>query len=191
MEWYERFRWFFTYSGKVVIGGKSAEQNENVINKHLEREDVVMHTALPSSPFVVIKSEGKEISERDIEEAAIFCACFSQQWKKRRMKVEVHIFSPEQITKGRGSKTGTFSVLGNIEKIQAELRLALAIQNEKLRAVPISSTRDKLVIIEPGMIKKEKAAEEIGKMLKEKRLDIKREEIIQALPAGGFVIKRC
>ncbi len=191
MEWYEKYRWFFTSSGKMVIGGKSAEQNENVIGKHLEKGDVIMHTALPSSPFAVIKSGGNVISERDVEEAAIFCTCFSQQWKRRKIRAEVHLFNPQQITKEKGSKTGTFSVSGSVRRIQAELRLALTIQNGKLRAVPLTAAIDRIAIIEPGTMQKERAAEEIEKIIKERGLNIKKEGITQALPAGGFLIKKC
>ncbi|HDI03158.1 MAG TPA: DUF814 domain-containing protein, partial [Candidatus Pacearchaeota archaeon] len=54
-EWYEKFRWFFTSSGKLVIGGKNAEQNEKIINEMLEDNDVVLHTKARGSPFCVIK----------------------------------------------------------------------------------------------------------------------------------------
>ncbi len=190
-EEYERFRWFFTSSGKIAIGGKSAEQNEAIIKGHLGKQDVVAHTELPSSPFVIIKAERKPISEQDIKEAAIFCASFSRQWKMGKRKVEMHIFKPEQIAKERGSKTGTFSVRGRVRKIRVELKLALAIQNKRLRAVPLSAAKECLAVIQPGNLEKEKAAGEIERILTTKGLGIEKEEIMQALPSGGFHITPC
>ena len=49
--WYEKFRWFFTSGGKLVIGGKSAEQNEEVLKAHLDRDDLIMHTKQAGSLF--------------------------------------------------------------------------------------------------------------------------------------------
>ena len=37
IEWYEKFRWFFTSDGKLVIGGRDATTNEIVIKKHIDR----------------------------------------------------------------------------------------------------------------------------------------------------------
>ena len=91
---YEKYRWFFTSSNKIVIGGKSAEQNEDIM-RNIENEDVVMHTSSPGSPFCIISSP----SEKDIEEVAIFTACFSHEWKKGKKTSEVHIFKGEQVTK--------------------------------------------------------------------------------------------
>lgn len=188
-EWHERFRWFITSSGKIAIGGKSAEQNEEVVKNHIDKEDIILHTALPGSPFLVIKSEGKNITEEDIKEAAIFCASFSQQWKKRAKKTEIHIFKPAQIFKSKGEKKGTFNVSGTIKKIQAELKLVLTIQNGKLRAVPESAAKEKIMAILPGKIKKEAAAGIIKEKLRSVNLLSTEQEILQALPAGGFAIK--
>ena len=79
-EKYKKYRWFFTSAGKLVIGGKSAEQNDELLLgiKNFEEELIVMHTAEPGSPFSVIMSEIKKISKKDLEECAIFTGCFSR-----------------------------------------------------------------------------------------------------------------
>lgn len=189
-EWYEKYRWFFTSTGKLVIGGKSAEQNEDVIKNHLSRNDLVMHTKEAGSPFAIIKVNGTErINENDVHEAAVFTASFSRAWKQGKSKAEIHIFKPEQITKEKGNKTGTFAVLGKIQKAKAELKLALTMQKGRLRAVPLTAAQDILCTIKPGKISKEKIAEIIAKILKEERLKFTIQEILNALPAGKFSIK--
>lgn len=187
-EWYEKFRWFFTSSGKLVIGGKSAEQNEEIVKNRIDKEDIILHTAYPGSPFAIIKSEGKKITDNDIREGAIFCASFSQQWKRGKKRTEVHVFNANQIFKNKKDKLGTFQVSGRITKIQAELRLALTIQNGKLRAVPESAAKEKFIEIIPGKMKKEEAAGIIKENLQKKNLTLSEQEILQALPAGGFTI---
>ena len=53
------FRKFITSSGKLVLGGKSAENNEQLI-KQAEAGEVVLHTKAPGSPFVNIILEGRD-----------------------------------------------------------------------------------------------------------------------------------
>ena len=84
---YLKYRWFYTSSGKLVIGGKSSKQNEEIMKKVM-KEDVIMHTSTPGSPFCIIRKPSKE----DLEEAAIFTGCFSQEWKKHKKKTEIQIF---------------------------------------------------------------------------------------------------
>lgn len=106
---YKKFRWFFTSSGKLVIGGKNAEQNEQIINQHLNKNDLVLHTKSAGSPFCVIKGKA---SKKDIVEAAVFCARYSKEWKKEKRKkdVEVHYFKGKNVYKDRKMKIGTFGV---------------------------------------------------------------------------------
>jgi len=105
---YKRFRWFFTSSGKLVIGGKNAEQNEQVI-KQTKPKEIVLHTKAAGSPFCNIKGKA---DKKDIKEAAVFCAKYSREWKKAKEKksVEIHYFKKKDIFKKEDMKTGTFGV---------------------------------------------------------------------------------
>lgn len=106
------FRNFTTTSGKEVLAGKSAETNEELI-KQAGKDEIVLHTAKPGSPFVNIKSGKEEITKKDIEEAAVFCVKYSQAWKKAKKKptnVEVHVFFGKDIFKTKDMKLGTFGV---------------------------------------------------------------------------------
>ena len=103
---YKKFRKFTTSSGKLVIAGKSAEQNEEVI-KFAEPEELVLHTKLPGSPFCIIKGKA---TPADIKETAVFCARFSKAWKHNKADIEIHIFRGKDIFKEKGMKTGTFGV---------------------------------------------------------------------------------
>src|SRR3989338_2453213 len=80
-EWYEKFRWFISSDGFLVIGGRDATSNEIVIKKHTEANDLVFHTDLAGSPFFVIKSDGKKIPDSTIREAADATCTFSRAWK--------------------------------------------------------------------------------------------------------------
>ncbi len=101
-----KFREFETSSGKKVLGGKSAQNNEELI-KQVEPEEIVLHTAKPGSPFVNIKGKA---TKKDIEEAAIFCARYSQDWRDNKQDVVVHVFKGKDIYKDKKMKLGTFGV---------------------------------------------------------------------------------
>lgn len=105
----KNFRKFTTSSGKEVLGGKNAEQNEELLKSNVDNEDIVMHTASPGSPFCVIKGKA---NKKDMGEAAVFCARYSQEWKKSKKKhdIIVHMFKGKDIFKEKGMKTGTFGV---------------------------------------------------------------------------------
>jgi len=185
---YRKYRWFFTSSDNVVIGGKSAEQNEEIMKKHSEsREDyVVMHTSAPGSPFTLIKSPNK----KDLDEMAIFTACFSQQWKKNNDSAEVDIFTIEQVNKDKKMKTGTFGVMGKIQRKKVKLELSLDFQKGKLRAVPRMTVKKPFVILTPGPLSKEQAVEQLVKIIKNKfNYIMSKDEIMAALPAKDISIK--
>ena len=118
-----KFREFKTSSGKIVLAGKDAKSNEELI-KQAEKNEDVFHSAKPGSPFVNIKSsktnakdrkattEGSRspITKKDIREAAIFCALKSQDWRDNKKDVEVHWFNGKDVCKIKGMKLGTFGV---------------------------------------------------------------------------------
>lgn len=104
------FRILFTSSGKKVLFGKSAENNEELIGQ-VEPTEIVLHTAQPGSPFANIKENPTEKpTKKDIKEAAVFCAKFSHDWRNNKNDVIVHVFRGADIYKEKNMKTGTFSV---------------------------------------------------------------------------------
>jgi len=187
-ESYKSYRWFFTSSGKLVIGGKSADQNEEIVNeivnlsKKQKKDFVVMHTREPGSPFAIILSPKDELSREDIEETAIWCGCFSRAWREGKKKTVIDIFSSFQIKKAPLMKSGTFGVVGKSENKTIELKLFLTKQEKKLRAVPIVKNKKEILsVITPGKIEKNEFSELLAKKLK-----VPKEEVLNALPTGKF-----
>ena len=120
------FRKFTTKEGTIVLAGKDALNNEELI-KQVGDDEEVFHTATPGSPFVNIKGIAKK---SDIKEAGIFCAKYSRDWKKNHKDVEVHRFKGKDIYKEKGMKPGTFGIKkfkkiivkkGEIEKLLKEI----------------------------------------------------------------------
>ncbi len=105
------FRKLILSSGKLVLAGKNAQQNEEIIKQVLPQE-IVFHTKLPGSPFCNIKDNGKRITKLDLRETAIFCVGYSQAWKKSKIKkdIDVHYFFGKNIYKTKDMSLGTFGV---------------------------------------------------------------------------------
>ncbi len=100
------FRKFITKQGTVILAGKNAENNEELI-KQVKANEEVFHTEHPGSPFVNIKGKTKR---GDIKAAAIFCARYSKDWKKNKKDIIIHRFKGKNIYKSKGMKTGTFGI---------------------------------------------------------------------------------
>lgn len=104
------FRQLVTASGKSILAGKNAEQNEKLVNEHIGKSNIILHTKEKGSPFCIILGEAKKISKKDIKEAGIFCAKYSQDWKNNKNNVIMHIFSGKDVYKNKEMAIGTFGV---------------------------------------------------------------------------------
>lgn len=188
---YQRYRWFCTASGKTVIGGKSAVQNEQLLRTIVtsKQDYLVMHTSEPGSPFSVILADGEKITAADKEECAIFTACFSRAWRAGKTNAAVDIFSSSQLYKEKTMSVGTWGVKSKSERVLAPLRLVLTRQNGVLRAVPPQSVgkKEALIMIVPGAIDKRDFALKLELELEK---SIRHEEVLAALPAGGSKLIR-
>lgn len=179
---YKRYKWFFTRSGKLVVGGKSAESNDSLLRelKAMRKDLIIMHTKLPGSPFCAIIAPLETISGHDLDECAIFTGCFSRAWKEGKKTTSVHSFRLSQLNKEKDMNDGTWAVSGKVKDFNVKLELAITYQNDVIRAVPKKSAeeRDIIAVAIPGRIDKTKVKiASLGKLNKE--------ELISALPAGG------
>jgi predicted ribosome quality control (RQC) complex YloA/Tae2 family protein len=105
------FREFTTSSGKKVLAGKNAEQNDELVMQFIGKENILLHSALPGSPFCVIQD--LKPTRADIRETAVFCASKSQDWRDNNQDVIIHVFTGKETYKGKRMKEGTFGVVKN------------------------------------------------------------------------------
>jgi predicted ribosome quality control (RQC) complex YloA/Tae2 family protein len=201
-EWFEKFRWFVSSEGFLVVGGKDAVSNEVLIKKHTEPEDVVFHADVVGAPFVVVKAEREKLSERTLSEAAEFAAVFSRGWREGYGSVDVFYVKPEQLSKGAPSgmfvRRGAFAVRGKRNWLRGvPLRIALGVvfENDALSFVggPVNVVKTETktyVIIEPGDVSGKELfrrvfgvlAEKMPKELRKKILKASSEEIRKFIP---------
>ncbi len=203
--WYEKFHWFFTSGDKLVIGGRDATTNETIIKKHTEKGDLVFHTDMAGSPFVVIKAEGKPISDLEKQEAADFLACYSRAWKAGISSIEVFYVEPHQVTKEANSgeylSKGSFMIKGKTRYLTGTLRLGITILDDIVYAGPHTSLRHLLSTRFPNMerhdmdrailtiVQGSEKSSQVAKSIK-KTLGGELDDIIKVLPPGGCRISR-
>ena len=202
--WYEKFRWFHSSEGFLVIGGRDASTNEILIKKHMEPHDVVFHADIFGSPFVLIKTEEKKPTEQTLREAAQLAASYSRAWREMLRAVNVYWISPEQVSKssppGQYLKKGSFVIQGLKNYIRyVPLQVAIGIKTEKEYPMVIGGPPEAImkqtnvyVKMVPGNQASSKLAKQIRKFLakqvdqdmRRKILEIPLEEIQRFIPFG-------
>jgi len=194
-EWYENYRWFFTSEGFLVIGGRTAEMNEEIVAKHLESLDLFFHTQTPGAPAVILK-RGQEAGEESIREAAEFAATYSALWKEGKHAGEVYYVLPEQVSKsakaGEYLPKGSFYITGKRNYLTVELNCAVGVDVENLRVIggPVSAVKKQAsyyVELEIG----DKEHNELGVEIAKKLVEMAGEErhIVRAVATPDEIMK--
>ena len=210
-DWYEKFRWFHSSEGFLVLGGRDAATNEMLIKKYTSPEDIVFHADIIGAPFVVIKTEGKKPSEKTIMEAAQFAASFSKAWKMGLGSLDVYWVKPEQVSKtappGQFLKKGAFIIRGKKNYVRhVPLRTAIGLKfkdgEPMIIGGPVEAVSEQTnvyVEIAPGDIPSGRLAKQILRILAEKLPKDKRvgisgnlvNEIQLFIPSGkGKILKQ-
>lgn len=123
-----KFRNFVLSSGKEILLGKSAENND-VLVEEAKRGDLLLHTSAPGSPFVNLGDSG-DVKKEDLKEAAVYCAKFSQDWRDNRKDVLVHSFLKADTSKEKGAKAGSWKVNKIKDKIKVKKADILKLEKE-------------------------------------------------------------
>lgn len=201
-KWYEKFHWFFTSDGYLVIGGKNAKQNEMIYSKHMEESDYVFHADIQGASLVVAKGrDGEKPSEIAMKEASEFAAAHCKAWSKGLSEVDVYCVGPSQVSKspptGAALAQGSFMITGKrLWFHDKELKLAIGVAIEEYKGVrygkvlsgAVMAMRKQtlaFVTVKPGFKKAPELAREMKTQL---LLKVKPEEksFVEAIPLEDF-----
>lgn len=97
-------RKFVSSGGFTILVGRNNVQNDQLTVKLSRKNDLWLHTKGIHSSHVLIVSEGKEIDDDTILEAAALCAYFSKG--KQAPKVEVDYCPVSHVKKPAGARPG-------------------------------------------------------------------------------------
>jgi predicted ribosome quality control (RQC) complex YloA/Tae2 family protein len=138
-EWYERYRWFITTDGLLVIGGRDASSNSALIRKHLTEHDIVFHAEVHGSPFFIIKNAAASLTttkedsiDSSLHQVAQATISFSRAWKDGLSSADAYWVLPQQVKRGAPTgqflPKGSFVIEGKRNYLKGvELRLAIGI----------------------------------------------------------------
>jgi predicted ribosome quality control (RQC) complex YloA/Tae2 family protein len=209
MEWFEKYRWFRSSDGFLVIGGRDATTNEILIKKRMEPDDIVFHAEIVGAPFVLIKTEGKTAPEQTINEAAQLAASYSRGWREMLSAINVYWIHPDQVSKsppsGQSLPKGSFMIRGTknfVRGVPLQVAVGVKTDDDAIMVIggpagAIAHQTSAYVEIVPGDQKSAQIAKKIRHLLSTKvSEDLKRsvtavpiEEIQRFIPLGRGKMK--
>jgi len=95
---------FLSSDGFVILAGKNNRQNDYLTMKIARPEDIWLHTKDIPGSHVIIRSEGKDVPNTTLEEAATLAALFSRA--RNSCKVPVDYTRRRFVSKPKGAKPG-------------------------------------------------------------------------------------
>ena len=194
LKWYEKLRWFISSDNILVVGGRDANSNENVVKKYLEPNDIYLHADIHGASSTAIKLNGNKLNDNILKESGEFAASFSSAWSMGFTSQDVFWVHPDQVSKtpeaGEFLAKGSFVIRGHRNYIRgARVKLAVGIvdyEGKRIMAGPIEALEahcDNFVVLKPGFTKKEAIAKKILHKINEDDL-LTLDDIIRVLPSG-------
>ena len=198
--WFQRFRWFETSDGVLVVGGRDAGQNDELVRKYLGGGDTFVHADVHGAAAVIAKGP----TER-MDEVAQFAGSYSGAWKSGQASVDVYSVRPDQVSKtppsGEYLSTGGFIVRGERTWFR-NVPLAVSIgitagDHPRVIGGPPASIAGKTsisVTLRPGMFEPNDIAKKVARALREKLPESERgglrrvlstESVAPFVPPGG------
>jgi len=212
-KWYEDFRWFHTTNDFLVIGGRDADQNEDLVAKYLDPGDRFLHAQAHGGPATVLKATGPSEPARDVDvpaadvrEAAQFAVSYSSVWKDGRFAGDAYAVDADQVSKtpesGEYLEKGGFAIRGDrayFDDVAVGVSVGVTCQPEtRVIGGPLSAIEPRAVTtvgLEPGLYAQNDAAKRVYRELKGRFADdtfvrkVASPDLIQEfLPAGGSTV---
>ncbi|MBC5792405.1 MAG: NFACT family protein [Nanohaloarchaea archaeon] len=197
-EWFEKYRWFKSSEGHLVLMGRDVQTNEMLVKKHMEKNDLYFHANFDGAPSVVVK-DGQDAGEKTRQEAAKAAVTFTKTWKAGIGADDVYYVEPDQVTQeaesGEYLAKGAFVIRGEreyIRNVSVEAGVgSYEIEDDVFVPMcgPIEAVKEhcgNAVEIVPGREKKSDIAKKIRKQFDEK-LDL--DYIMRSMPPGKSDLK--
>ncbi|CAO0793809.1 unnamed protein product [Mucor circinelloides] len=117
--WFEKFLWFISTDGHLVIAGRDMQQNEMLVKRYLLKDDAYVHADLHGAASVIVKNKpnanGQPIPPSTLYQAGIMSVCQSKAWDSKIVTSAYWVY-PDQVSKSAPSgeylTTGSFMIRG-------------------------------------------------------------------------------
>ena len=205
--WFERYHWLITTNGFLAIAGRDAGQNESLVRKYLTDKDLFLHAEVHGAPVAILRTEGREPQDVDIEDAAALTACYSRGWKEGVGYLNVFWVYGNQVSKappaGEYLPRGSFMVYGKKNYVRVELKLGIGIEE---LCDPVYGVYQRVIVGPVGLVESrslvyavlvpgEKSVSSTARSLYEKYRDllgrglgVSLDEIANRIPSGSRIL---
>jgi len=147
MHWFEKFHWCITSDNYLVLGGRDAQQNEQLVKRYLRPGDAYLHADVHGAASCILRAKRRRkpgpngpgtgptevlpLPEQALREAGNFTICRSSAWASRMVTsawwVESHQVSKTAPT-GEYLTVGSFMVRGKKNFLPAtQLEMGLGV----------------------------------------------------------------
>ena len=117
--WFEKFHFFISSDGYLVLSGKDAQQNDILYRRYLKKGDIYVHADLHGAASVVIKNKVGQLDDpippSTLSQAGTFAVATSSAWESKAV-MSAWWVRPEQVSKtaptGEILTTGSFTIRG-------------------------------------------------------------------------------
>lgn len=125
VHWFERFNWFISSEGYLILSGRDAQQNELLVKRYLRKGDVYVHADIHGASSCVVRAKSRRdennievilpISPFALQEAGGMTVCRSGAWTAKVVTSAWWVHSG-QVSKtapsGEYLTTGSFMIYG-------------------------------------------------------------------------------
>jgi predicted ribosome quality control (RQC) complex YloA/Tae2 family protein len=112
--WFEKFHYFISSDGYLVLGGKDAQQNEILYRRYLRKGDIYVHADINGASSVIIKNNPSTpdapIPPSTLSQAGTLVVATSSAWDSKAMMAAWWV-NADQVSKK--AATGEFLTPGN------------------------------------------------------------------------------
>lgn len=117
--WFEKFLYFISSDGYLVLGGKDAQQNEMLYRRYLRKGDIYVHADLHGASTVIVKNNPSTpdapIPPSTLSQAGNLSVCASGAWDSKAV-MSAWWVEADQVSKsaptGEYLQTGSFMIRG-------------------------------------------------------------------------------
>lgn len=123
VHWFEKFNWFISSEGYLILSGRDAQQNEALVKRYLRHGDVYVHAEIPGASSCIIRAkkplpldqQPKLFSPFALHEAGNMTVCRSKAWGAKIVTSAWWVWASQVSKKapsGEYLTTGSFMIYG-------------------------------------------------------------------------------
>ncbi|KAL8832386.1 MAG: hypothetical protein Q9191_000305 [Dirinaria sp. TL-2023a] len=120
--WFEKFLYFISSEGYLVLGGRDVQQNETLYRRYLSRGDAYVHADLQGAASIIVKNKpsmlDSPIPPYTLSQAGSLAVATSNAWESKAV-MSAWWVHPNQVSKtaptGEYLPTGSFAIRGQKE----------------------------------------------------------------------------